>query len=180
MTLSTTKVSRSKTSVQSIRLYRTIADLPMWNWEQIKKTSDLRYLIRLDDYDELPEIDVSGDLWDSLQDEFSEKCGMTESGGYHFDKFIELQKLKRDEIIYSCDEHNSKLSKTKIKIKLLEGEIEEIPVSQQTLYDQVVRLEIFFTRDLDPKTTSVLKWHIYLNEYEKRINELAKSPKGTT
>ena len=156
-------------------MYRTIADLPMWNWEQVKKTSDLRYLLRLDDYDLLPDLEVSENLWNDLQDEFSKKCGMTESGGYHFDKVISLYELKRDAVIYGCDEYNSKLSKTKIKIKLLEGEIEDIPVSEQTLDDQVVRLEIFFTRDLDPKKTSVLKWHIYLNEYEKRIEELQRS-----
>jgi len=174
MTLSTMTPTKSKTGGQSIRLYQTIADLPQWNWEQIKQTNDLRYLIKLEDYDELPEVEVEEGLWLTLQDEFKEKCGMEGSGGYYFDKVIDLWKLKRDMIIYSCDEYNSKLSKTKTKIKQLEGEIEDIPVSKQTIDKQVVMMEIFFKCNLNPRTTSVLRYNIYLNEYERQIEELQR------
>lgn len=166
------RLTINKQRKQSISLHRTIETLPVWNWEQVKKTGDYRYLLKLEDYDDLPEIEMTGEHWLTLQDEFSQRCGVTDRGSHYMDKFIELQRLIRDEIVYSCDEYNPKLSKTKAKRKILERELEDVPKVEQTLEDQAIQLEIFFQREFDVRKMSVLIWNKYLQEYERRIEEL--------
>ena len=166
----------NKQKKQSTRLYQSIEVLPVWNWEEIKKTGDLRYLIIEGEGEGLE------DLWLRLQDEFNERVGMSETGNHFHDKFMEAQELRLQELIYSCDEYHPKLSRTKIERGLLEKELKDMPVIRQTLEDQAIQLEIFFTTEpgaFNPKTTSVLIWYKYLNEHERRIKELQRSQKNT-
>ena len=165
------------TKRQSIRLYQTIETLPIWKWEEIKKTGDYRYLI----------IDGNGTadleaLWVLLQDEFAEKVGMSGSGGHYMGKFMDLQELRRQSIIQGCDEFNPNLSKTNVKKKLLEGELDEMPISKQKIDDQAIQMEIFFNTEpgaFNPRVMSTFRWHKYMNEYERRIEELQRSEKNT-
>lgn len=163
----------TKRSIQKYTLYRTIEDLPIWNWERCKR-GELRYLIIEGESDGVSD-GVLNELWGELQDEFNEKCGMSDRGSHGMDKITDLYKAIRDEIIYSCDDHNPKLSRVKTKRRILEKEIEQMPISEQTLEDQAIQMEIFFTRDFDVKKTSVLRWYKYLQEYEKRTEQLRSS-----
>lgn len=158
-----------KTREPSISLYLTIEDLPIWNWEKIKETGDLKYLIKEG------EGDVPEGLWQDLQDEYARRCEIDGVQGHFMDKVIELHETIRDLLICSCDDHNPNTAKLKVKRKLLEKEINEIPTTEQTLEDQAIRLEIFFSRDFDTKKMSVLRWHKYIKEYERRIEELQRS-----
>jgi hypothetical protein len=122
-------------------------------------------------------VDVLEQHWTDLQDEYAKKCGVDGMAGHYMEKTIEYYKLMQKEIIYGCEEYNSKLSKIKTKRKLLERELDDMPVVEQTLEDKAIQLEIFFNRDFDTRTTSVLRWHKYLKEYERRVEELQRSQK---
>ena len=168
---------------QSISLFQTIETLPIWNWEQVKKTGDRRFLLVLDNYDVLPDVGVADDHWLMLQGEFQEKVGNNGMGGHYMDKFMDLQRVMRDEIIYGCDEvitgeRHPNMSRTKTNRKLLERELDQVPVVNQTIEDQAIQLEIFFQREFDTRKMSVFKWHKYMNEYERRIEELQRSEKN--
>ena len=162
----------SKRKKQSIRPYRSLEELPVWNWHKAKQ-GDLRYILRLDDYDTLPDVEVRQEDWESIEQEFFNKFGKSGTGGYYFDKFIELQRAIRDMIVYTCDE-SPKLSKTKVKIAQLEKELEQVPEAQ-TLEEQAVTMEVFFNRDFDVRRMSTYKWFTYINEYERRIAEIKKA-----
>ena len=162
-----------------IKLYRSIESLPIWNWDQVKKTDDLRYLIKPKEYEELPEVEVAETVWQTMLDEYSDNFKDIGTGGHFYDKYMDLQKALRDEVIFSCDEFNSKLSKTKVKVKQLEKDLELAPTEKQGLEWQAIQMEIFFSKDFDTKTISTYRWYKYLQEYERRIEELQnpKTPK---
>ena len=155
---------------RTIKLYRTIKDLPIWNWDQIKSTGDKRYLIKLDDYDELPKVEVPVELWQDLlkeyKDNFSESGNI---GSFGYEKFIEYQILLKEEVIASCDEENIMLSSIKVKRQMAEKELENLPSSSQTLDDQAIHMEIFFKTPFNVKQISVYRWYKYAQEYERRI-----------
>lgn len=169
------------TKGRSIKLYRSILDLPIWNWDQVKKTEDRRYLIKLKDYDELPKIEVPADLWNDLLKQYKEDFEEQGTAGYVFEKFVESQILLRDEVIMSCDEYNPNLSSTIVRRKQAEKELENMPTGgKQTLEDQAVVLEIFFKMSFDTRKTSTYRWYKYIQEYERRIEELNRQQsKGT-
>lgn len=48
------------------KYYQSIDSLPFWNYEKTYTTDDLRYLIILDYYDQLPDIKVNPDYWSNI------------------------------------------------------------------------------------------------------------------
>lgn len=166
------KIFQSKRKEQNIRPYRSLEELPIWNWDRAKQ-GDLRYILKLDDYDTLPDVEVRPEDWERLEQEFFDKFGKSGTGGYYFDKYMELQRAIRDMVIYTCDE-SPKLSKTKVKITKLERELGEAPEAQ-TLQEQAVTMEVFFNREFDVRRMSTYKWFTYINEYERRIAEIKKA-----
>jgi len=170
----------------SIKLYRTIKDLPIWNWNETKKTGDKRYLIRLDDYDDLPKVKVPEELWRKLLNEYNNEFqDLGSIGNFGYEKFIEHQMLIKEELIASCDDNNPMLSSIITKRKMVEKELENLPKSSQTLEEQAIHMEIFFKIQFDVKLISTYRWFKYTQEYERRIKELeeqkrrSRSPKKT-
>jgi hypothetical protein len=158
-----------------IKLYLTIYDCPIWNWDKVKKTDDLRYLIRLKDYDELPDAEVSMDVWNDMQGEYMQHFKDMGTSGHYFDKYLDLQKTLRNEVIYSCDEYSPLLSKTVVRRKQMEQDLEAMPTISQTIEDQAVHMELFFDKApgaFNTKLISVYRWYKYLQEHERRCNEI--------
>lgn len=170
--------SKSQEKDRTIKLYRTIKDLPIWNWDQVKSTGDRRYLIRLDDYDELPNTEVPIELWQDLLNEYNDDFQDSGTiGSFAYEKFIEHQILLKEEVIASCDEANVMLSSIKVKRQMAEKELENLPRSSQTLDDQAIYMEIFFKIPFNVKQISVYRWFKYAQEYERRIKELDEQRK---
>lgn len=161
----------------SIRLFRTIYECPIWNWHQVRQTGDFRYLIRLEDYEHLPDVSTEPleDVWLAMQDEFNEHFKDSSTGGYYYDKFVQYYQLLRDEVIYGCDAYNAKLSVTRTRRKQLEKELEKLPQKPQGVEEQAVMLEIFFQKDINTKTISVFRWYKYIEQYERRIEQIEKT-----
>jgi len=168
---------------QSSRLYQDLKELPIWNWDKIQKSGDLRYLIILDDYEDLPEADNLETLAEhfyEIQDEFHLiQDGAKTIGGHYMEKWIELLELKRDALVMSCDDYNPHLSVAKTKITMSEREFKERAESSsgepQDLEEQAVFLEIFFKMPFDTRKMSTFKWFKYLQSYEEQAQEIRKN-----
>jgi hypothetical protein len=52
---STSQGSQRKNQSKELDIYRSIDTLPAWNWYKLKETKDLGYLLKLNDYDTIPE-----------------------------------------------------------------------------------------------------------------------------
>ena len=61
----------------SYEIYNTIDDCPIWNWMKCMDHNDFRYLLKLKDYNNLPDYDpkVLSDLFDKLNTEKLDELG---------------------------------------------------------------------------------------------------------
>ncbi len=60
-----------------IKVAENISKVTLWQFKMVINSNDVRYLLILDNYDELPEydMDVLNDLWVTIYAEFSETVG---------------------------------------------------------------------------------------------------------
>jgi hypothetical protein len=64
----------SKFHKRKYKIYKTLDFLPIWNFKQIEKTQDLRYLIKSIDYESLPTVYLDLDnIWEILHMNFIEQ-----------------------------------------------------------------------------------------------------------
>ena len=57
------------------KAYESIDFLPVWNYKQVEKTGDLRYLIKGIDYEHLPNIYLKlQDIWEKIYNSFAENA----------------------------------------------------------------------------------------------------------
>ena len=65
-----------------MKFYRTIEELPIWNYNKVSEYGDVRYLLRLDDYFELPdkgfELKDLAQTFVDIADELFERFGVDE------------------------------------------------------------------------------------------------------
>jgi len=59
------------------RMYKSIDDLPIWNFDILCKTRDYQYLLH-DEFDEFPEDVEAEDLWVRIYDQYLEVYGLGE------------------------------------------------------------------------------------------------------
>ena len=174
------KIFNSRKKMQSLPLYRSIHDLPIWNWEQVKRTNDRRFLIVLVDYTVLPDIEVEERVWNVMLDEYRKAFDGVASTSYHFNKHLEYYIMLRDEVMMSCDEYNPKLSVTKTRRMQMERELEDMPKGSQTIEEQAVIFQIFFDKEpgaFNVKRITTYQWFKYIQEYERRAEQLSKQPR---
>ena len=156
-----------------------MTEIPIWNWDKIKHTLDLRYLIRHEDFSQLideAEVDqeLLSELYFNMQDEVHKIQDSQTYGGHYLDQHIELLELKKQKLIMSCDDYNANLSMIKTKIAQLENEINANSEhkSEQTLEDQAVILIVFFKFEIDTKKMSAYKWYKLMQSYDRQTEEL--------
>ena len=65
------------TSGETVRYSENSSQATLWQFKKVIETDDLRYLLKLDDYDELPEVSTAELVtsWHSIYEEFSESVG---------------------------------------------------------------------------------------------------------
>ena len=60
----------TSTSTEKLpKYYKTLESILMFNYYKVDETGDLRYLLKLSDYDELPDVNVDhlADIWDNMR-----------------------------------------------------------------------------------------------------------------
>ncbi|RKZ99998.1 MAG: hypothetical protein DRQ47_10160, partial [Gammaproteobacteria bacterium] len=119
-------------------------------------------MIKLEDYDLLPNVKVDGAVWQKLQNEYYQHFKDIGTSGFYFGKYLDLQIAIRDEAIFACDQYNPNLSRAIVNRKQLEKELAEVPTGNQTLEDQAIQFEIFFNRSFDTKLISTYRWYKYI------------------
>lgn len=75
--------------MNELRIYKSIDTLPLWNFAKVMESNDIRYLFVLKHYDDLPEQNISKDIWDSIMIEYFEHIGGQKTKKY----ILELSNL---------------------------------------------------------------------------------------
>lgn len=83
--------------------YKTTACLPIWNYNEIENTNDLRFLLRLSNYETLPEYftDLS-EIWNSIKFSFSQKSDSIKHIQHTTDLLILREMGRKVNMIKTC------------------------------------------------------------------------------
>jgi len=152
--------------------------LPIWNYEKIKKTGDKRYLIKLDNYNKLPENGISKDelesTWDDISFELVEEFGISEQTRRLIDYQRQLLKFRWHYEIEGKKIFLNRIREVENKIK----DIIDLKSGGQKFEKQVAILESFFKFPFDVFKMSVLRYFTYIELYDEQITELKQQRGG--
>lgn len=84
---------------RQINIYKSLDFIPVYNYYKTVETNDLRYLLKLNDYEALPEIDMSKyrDVWDKIVDDVQQVAIDNDKGSkIIFEKRRDLLALQID------------------------------------------------------------------------------------
>jgi len=142
-----------------LNTFKSIDDLPQWNWVQIHKTDNLAYLKKLDSYRKI-ENETSKELneiWTTIYDEYLEEFGLSKEYLEHLNKKKEITKLKSD-YIFTGDRNILNL------IDIEESELMDSSTKKetQTFESVVVGLEKIQKVSIDVKKITVYQYNNYL------------------
>lgn len=152
--------------------------MPVWNWNKIHETGELKYLIKPSFIQSLvrqhPNYKVMPDqnneetaaLWMDLYQQYIDEFGVNDNFKRYMQKKQQLA-AKIAEYIASGDKF--KLNKINILEIDIKGMVDE--KEPQKFYDVIATLDEFFNRDIDPKVLTVQKYYSYI----KRIENKAKA-----
>lgn len=170
---------------KSLKPYANLRELPIWNFSEAKANFDLRYLLILDDYSNLPKVSEElenelVDLWDKLEIEQMETFGLT-------NEFIDRVRLKKEIMILELSDpleenHNALnvLNRLKNEFDRLYGSEEE--EKALSLEREAAIIEKYLGFSINLKKVSVIKYYSYVEmmreEAKKIINEQTKLNNG--
>ena len=142
--------------------------MPIWNWNKIHETGDLKYLLIADDYKDIEgqNTEENSDLWMELYQQYIDEFGVHAD----YERLIKKkQQLTARIAEYIATGDRFKLNKihiTELEIKSMTDDKEP-----QKFHEVITTLDEFFNRDIDPKVLTVKKYYSYI----KRIESKAKA-----
>jgi hypothetical protein len=150
-----------------MKYFRTIEDLPIWNFEKVSETGDIRYILKLEDYFELPEEgfdpDALVDVFIKVSDDLFDNFGVDDKA---ITKMIEEKDLLILKLRWLSGERTMKAI-FNIKNKIVEERESQKGPTKQSFNERIVMLESYFKKDFDVYKMSVSKFYTYLNLYKK-------------
>lgn len=150
-----------------MKFYRTIEELPIWNYNKVSESGDVRYLLRLDDYFELPdkgfELKELAQTFVDIADELFERFGVDERA---ITSMIEEKDILMMKLKWLAGEKTFRTS-YKIKKKVRDDRQAMVEDKKQTFDERIVMLESYFKKDFNVYKMSVAKFYTYLNIFKK-------------
>ena len=150
-----------------MKYFRTIEDLPIWNFEKVSETGDIRYILKLEDYFELPEEgfdpDTLVDVFIKVSDDLFDNFGVDDKA---ITKMIEEKDLLILKLRWLSGERTMKAI-FNIKNKIVEERESQKGPTKQSFNERIVMLESYFKKDFDVYKMSVSKFYTYLKLYKK-------------
>lgn len=149
------------------KIYNHIDNFPLHNYIQISETNDLRYLLVLPDYFELPEIDKKTDnklneIWENINDEIIEYTGIPND-------FKEILKVKKAIALMKVKLMMTNDRSLETLIELKERELINIfPKQKQDINESIIALELILKLQIDIYKTSVKKYFSYISFLKKQ------------
>jgi len=142
--------------------YQSINDLPVWNWNEIKTTGELKWLSK--NGKKVGE----KDLWDDIQQEYLDVYGIDNESKIYYDKIQRKTLLEADFII-------TKERFLLNEIRILEAEIKELQGGEKVRFTSIcASLSEYLGYRFDPKVHTVAEYKEHLINIEKRS---VKKPK---
>ena len=146
------------TSNTTENTYSSIDEIPIWNWEKIYETADLKYLFK-----DLKGVatDELTELWDDLQQQYFDEFGFD----YSFEERLRIKK--------KLAEHTLDYIITKDRfilnfIRFAEIELEALEKEKTTsFYEAKDTVEKYKGFRIDPRQVTVIEWGYALKNMSK-------------
>ena len=150
---------------KQIELYKSIDDLPIYNFHKVMVTDDFRYLVKnkISDKQYAFNIDKIGKKWITFYDEYLDHFGLTKS----HEKVIE-QQTKIAILTIKRWEKNDKSMEAVIEIEKQKlNELTGKKKKDSTFEEDVAVIEKYRGIGMDAKKTSVKMFYTYIKLMEK-------------
>ena len=133
--------------------YSSIEFLPIWNWNEILKTGDLKHLFISGSGRVSKKM---GKLWEDLQDEYIEVFGLDENFKKQLRLLVKKAKLNYDYVLTGDRFINTKL-------EMVEADLNSLNTTKSiSFYELKEHLEKHKGFRIDPKVTTVIEWNYAL------------------
>lgn len=146
------KSSYPKIAPSSFTLYRSIEDLPMWNFRKVISTGDIRYLYILEYYKDLPKEHPKYEKWDDIFWEYIEAKGVDNNFKLRLELKAKLAILENEEICKG-KKNGVKIMMVNEKLKSLQNNTKK---NTDLGNDAVLSKYLGFL--INPKTTTVSQY----------------------
>lgn len=164
-----TEANLSQSEHQSnLLLYRSINEMPMYNFRQIINTGDTRYLYKLENYYDLPQEYPDPEKWDDIFWEYIEAKGLDQKFRLRLELKAKLVVLENEQI-FQGKKNQTKISIVQLKLdELKKGAIKSNDLENDAILSKYLGFVI------NPMTTTVSQ---YIG-FEKLLKESNKNGKN--
>jgi len=140
--------------------------MPVWNWNKIHETGDLKYLVIAEDYKDIEgqnTEDMAG-FWMELYQQYIDEFGVNKDYKRYMQKKQQLCASIAD---YIASGDKFKLNKINILNIDIKGMVNE--KEPQKFGEVVAGVEKFFGFQIDPKALTVQKYYNYIKYIESNV-----------
>lgn len=154
-----------KKLTKSIDLYKSIDDLPIYNFHKVMLSDDFRFLVKhkISDKQYAFYIDKLGEKWVSHYDEYLDHFGLSKAHSKIIDQQTKIAKL----IIKRWEREDKSLESVieieQMRLKELSGKREK----KSTFEEDIAVIEKYRGIGMDAKKTSVKMFYTYIKIMEK-------------
>ena len=157
--------------------YKTYTDidiLPVWNYNKVKETNEYRYLLKLEDYLELPKIDFDlSKIWEDINFQIIDTFGIGQKELMILHKIRDIHVMKIDFVL---NQKRDLITRLKILQKQLE-QLQKTDDKKQNFEEQVAILESHFKIPFDTFKMSIKRYFSYIKLFDKYVEDAKISKK---
>jgi hypothetical protein len=140
--------------------------MPVWNWNKIHETGDLKYLVIADNYKDIEgqNNEETANIWLDLYQQYIDEFGINNN----FKRFMQ----KKQQLAAKIAEYIASGDKFKLnKINILEIDIKGMVDEKepQKFGEVVAGVEKFFGFQIDSKVLTVQKYYNYIKYIESNV-----------
>ncbi len=144
--------SSQKEAISSLELFRSIEDLPMWNFRKVISEGDTRFLYKRENYFDLPKEYPEYEKWENIFWQYVDAKGID----YNFKLRLELKAklaILENEAICEGKKNGVKIMLVKERLKDLQNK-----VKKSTDLENDAILSKFIGFMINPRTTMVSQY----------------------
>lgn len=157
--------------------YKTLDELPIWNFKQIETGGDIRHLLKLNKYEELPRVSVEKTqelykVWDNMDLEYLKKIGISNDYERYLKDKKRLILLELDTCMENDRMKHTILNAHKARFEQkYKGSDKKIP-----FMEQVANLENYFSsiNSIDIYKISCSKYFTYVKIMQRELKAREK------
>ena len=149
---------------KNYKIYRNIDTLPVWYWDKIQQTGDVRWLVQTDDIEQIKETEQLYEIYDKIYTEYYDYFGISSDLKEYLNAQRSITLMELDIAVNNNKSKLSLLERKKIEFSTLYGnagnDIDKLAVS----------ISRYFKVDVDLIKISTKRFYNFLNTLIKENN----------